>query len=182
MCAVTSQRLENPRRRPILFEFAACCWAVLGLIVLVGCARVEVVAPSASGERSQVDLLILQSPSGGTLAFLPVYINGAGPFAFALDTGASHSVIDAALARRLGLPIHGEKVQVSGIAARRDAQATELTDWRIGEVTLPANVAVTFDLPDDEVNMQGLLGSDVLSQFGEVTIDYDHGRLYLQAR
>src|SRR5205814_272541 len=37
-----------------------------------------------------------------------VLINGKGPYRFIVDTGASHSVIDSALAKELGLPVLGE--------------------------------------------------------------------------
>jgi len=42
---------------------------------------------------------------------------GEGPFSFALDTGASHSVIDEDLAERLKLPRGGPDIEITGVAA-----------------------------------------------------------------
>jgi predicted aspartyl protease len=39
---------------------------------------------------------------------VPVYIDGTGPYEFALDTGAAKSVIEASLAARLGLREDGQ--------------------------------------------------------------------------
>jgi hypothetical protein len=36
--------------------------------------------------------------------------------------------------------------------------------------------------PNRRLKMRGLLGSDVLSRFGAVTVDYDHQRLALRTR
>ena|SRR5215813_14840259 len=39
----------------------------------------------------------------GKLIYLPVLVNGAGPFMFCFDTGASTSIIDTATAKRLNI-------------------------------------------------------------------------------
>ena len=57
----------------------------------------------------------------GRLLIVPVTLNGAGPFPFLLDTGATCSVVDEALADRLRLPRAGvvphETAVTSGSAA-----------------------------------------------------------------
>jgi predicted aspartyl protease len=113
-----------------------------------------------------------------------VFIGGHGPFAFALDTGASHSVIDQDLADRLGLPSAGPAVEVTGVAATAEAGQVRVGGWRVGDVLLPGDTVVTIGLsePNRRLKMRGLLGSDVLSRFGAVTVDYDHQKLLLHAR
>jgi len=56
--------------------------------------------------------------------------------------------------------------------------------WRVGRVTLPATTIVEENLPfgNADGGVQGLLGSDMLSQFDIVTIDYDHSVLRLHHR
>jgi hypothetical protein len=83
----------------------------IALLAAAGCRRGAVeqagAPPSQAGDGQTVSLLVLQGPGGSTLALVPVFIDGQGPFAFALDTGASHSVIDKDLAEQLGLPAAG---------------------------------------------------------------------------
>ncbi len=136
--------------------------------------------PTNATERG-VPLLVLQSSDGATLAFAPVYINGEGPFAFALDTGASHSAVDEDLARQLGLPVTGPRVEVTGVAASADSQPVEVAKWRVGNIEMQDWQMVTLQLaePNRRLKMRGLLGSDVLSTFGAVRVDYNRQQLIL---
>ena len=56
--------------------------------------------------------------------------------------------------------------------------------WRVGTVELPATTIVEENLPfgGTDGGVQGLLGSDMLSQFDVVTIDYTHSVLRLHHR
>jgi len=54
------------------------------------------------------------------LMIVPTMVNGAGPFNFLLDTGATHTVIDPALARQLQLPMIGEASLTTVSDVRQD--------------------------------------------------------------
>jgi hypothetical protein len=129
-----------------------------------------------------VRLRVLSGP-GGVFAFANVYIRGQGPFAFTVDTGASHSVIDYDLVRRLRLKTIGEPVIVTGITCRGEAGRLRMARWRAGEVELPGGEIQTIDMPEPGggIEIDGLLGSDVLSTFGAITVDYESQRLLLGA-
>jgi predicted aspartyl protease len=118
-----------------------------------------------------------------TLALVPVRINGRGPFPFAVDTGASSSLIDARLAQKLRLPDEGTTGLLSGVAGSAHGTRTTLRDWSIGGVRLPSGPIASLRLtgPDGK-GPAGLLGSDVLSRFGKVAVDYEHSRLILDPR
>jgi hypothetical protein len=157
------------------------------LLPLAGCQRGAEQQPAASptgGAEQAVRLVVLQGPGGSTLALAPVFIDGRGPFAFALDTGASYSVIDQELADELNLPSAGPPVEVTGVAATAEAGQVRAGGWRVGVVPLPGDTMVTLDLsePNRRLKLRGLLGSDVLSRFGAVTVDYAHQRLVLRPR
>jgi predicted aspartyl protease len=136
--------------------------------------------PDADAPRS-VKLRVLSGP-GGVFAFLRVYIGGRGPFAFTVDTGASHSVVDFDVVRRLGLKTIGAPVEVTGITCRGEAGRLRMARWRAGTVRLPAGEIQTIDMPDPGggIEIDGLLGSDVLSTFGAITVDYEGERLFLE--
>lgn len=155
----------------------------LGLIAVTGCSNRSVVMgpPPGVNGGADVPLTILHASAGQTLALVPVYIDGQGPFTFTLDTGASHSLIEQGLADQLGLPVDGHTVKLSGISAVATGQQVWVGQWRVGDVELPARMLVTLNMGkfDKESGMQGLLGSDVLSQFGRVSIDYQNGKMTL---
>jgi predicted aspartyl protease len=135
---------------------------------------------TGEGEARSVRIRVL-SGAGGVFAFLRVYIGGKGPFAFTVDTGASHSVVDFDVVRRLGLKTIGEPVEVTGITCRGEAGRLRMARWRAGAIRLPAGEIQTIDMPDPGggIEIDGLLGSDVLSTFGAITVDYEGERLFL---
>jgi hypothetical protein len=159
--------------------------SLLGLLVLLcvvspGCQRQ---APVPSGELA-VRLLVVQGPDETTLALVPVYIEGEGPFTFALDTGASHTVVDQKIAERLQLPVAGPPVEMTGVAAVAPSTPVRVEKWRVGKIEMPPRTMVALDLTETNrrFQLQGLLGSDILSRFGAIQVDYDRQLLILHPK
>jgi predicted aspartyl protease len=123
--------------------------------------------------------LRVESGSFGVFAFARVFIGGNGPFTFTVDTGASHSVVDYDLVRKLGLRTIGEPLTVTGITCRGQAARLRMHRWRVGGVRLPAAEIQTIDMPDPGGGVDGLLGSDILSRFGTIAVDYRRKLLLL---
>jgi hypothetical protein len=119
---------------------------------------------------------------GQVIALVPVTIDGRGPYTFALDTGASQSLVDSQVARQLRAAPTGDSHRVAGISTVTEARTIELSHWRVGRVRLPATTVVEENLPfgDADGGVQGLLGSDMLSRFDVVTIDWANGLLKLR--
>jgi len=120
---------------------------------------------------------------GQVLALVPVQINGHA-FTFALDTGAAGSLIDSQAAKLIQIPKTGAKERGAGVKCTFTAATVKVTSWRVGTIKLPPATIVSVNLPFGNAHrgVQGLLGSDMLSRFDTVTIDYDHGILKLHAR
>jgi hypothetical protein len=118
------------------------------------------------------------------LAVVPVKIDGHGPYAFALDTGASTSLVDSQVAKELRVRTTGTKQRIAGVASVSRVASIKVKAWSVGGVKLPSTTIVEANLPFGNASggVQGLLGSDMLSQFDIVTIDYDHSRLVLHHR
>ncbi len=161
--------------------------SALGLVALLlaGCRRYQEplsLGPWHGGAQA-VPLEVLHGRGGTTLAVVKVHINGQGPFDFVLDTGASTSGVDNSIAEALNLPRGEHKVQVAGVAEVTNQYPVLVDHWRVGNVELPASTLVTLDMPNegDTVRLQGLLGSDILNQFGLIRIDYERGLLVLPA-
>ena len=135
--------------------------------------RIEVVATSTR-------------PTRQTLALVPVFIGGHGPFPFALDTGASRSLIAAFLAARLHLPGRGSAGTLQGVTGAASARNFAVKSWRAGNVKLPPSMIAAIGSAVAQTGAtgtlrgpMGLLGSDVLSRYGKIAIDYDRGLLVL---
>jgi hypothetical protein len=133
--------------------------------------KIEVVATSARPIRQ-------------TLALVPVFIDGHGPLPFALDTGASRSLISANLADHLHLPARGSAGMLEGVTGGASAENFAVASWRAGTIKLPPSMIAAIGSQTAGAVSRlhgpvGLLGSDVLSRYGKIAIDYDKGLLVL---
>jgi hypothetical protein len=133
---------------------------------------------SAGGERIP---LTVSSVAGQVAESVNVCIAGQGPFPFVLDTGAGQSTIDAALARRLHLPEAGPSQVFAGVGCTGVARPVSVTSWSVEGVDLLPQQLTAATLPQMGGPGQpvGLLGSDVLSRFGAVRVDFAAGVLEL---
>ncbi|OII65487.1 hypothetical protein BJP40_16660 [Streptomyces sp. CC53] len=160
--------------------------ALLMGVLLAGCVvyeQSEEPGPADSpGVAREVPLRVVDQ-DGRTLAFVPVTIGGEGPYMFALDTGASASVVDDDVADEAGLRFTGEQRQVSGVLGTGRVPVAEVGEWQAGDVVLDPGEVTVIDLdpPRGGGGIRGLLGSDVLSEFGWITVDYDDGVLRVPA-
>jgi hypothetical protein len=155
--------------------------ALAAVLVVAGCGGGSP-APTLHGQLLVDIKVIKHGPQ--VLALVPVTIDGKGPFAFALDTGASQSLVDSQVAKELRVPVTGAKQRIAGVASVSKVRAIRVRDWRVGSVKLPPSTVVEANLPFGNVDggVQGLLGSDMLSDFDVITIDYAHSRLLLHHR
>jgi hypothetical protein len=121
-----------------------------------------------------IPLSVIESPLQVSVTTV-VYLNGL-PELFAVDTGASISIITKGLSSSLtpvGRDFEGESAgcKVGGPEVRTgawSAGAVHLAPQALGVVELPASLFV-----------MGLLGSDVLFEKGVLVIDYQNARMYL---
>lgn len=117
--------------------------------------------------------------NGGTLVYVPMKVNGHGPYDFVLDTGSSASSVDRSLVRRLGLPHTGKQHPVQGVTGSGMVPVVRVRHWTLGGVAMHGTSLSVVDLG---IGVGGLLGSDELCRFGNVVLDFRHNRLVLQRR
>ena len=146
------------------------------LLCATGCRQSE---PDLPAGAHAIEMVVLKGTRGETLALVPVYIEGRGPFAFALDTGASRSVVDSRIAAELGLSAAGGEIEVSGVGGRTVARPVRVVSWRVGDIDIPTSTLDALEPSggDGKTGLQGLLGSDTLSRFQVIRVDYKNGRL-----
>src|SRR5579864_4042518 len=107
----------------------------------------------------------------------PVRVQGSGPYAFVIDTGANQSVISSELAAQLGLPI-GEARPVNGVAGVAAAPMTQAS-VQVG-ARAPRDAALSV-LSQAAMGAPGMLGLDLLDgarltlDFGRQSLSIDSG-------
>src|SRR3954452_8961008 len=154
-------------------------WALLAVVVLLaaGCGG------GSSRKELRGDMRVVKQ-GRQVIALVSVTIDGKGPYTFALDTGASQSLVDAQVARQLSVPKTGKRPTVAGVAGVQKLSTVHVAHWRVGDIELPATTIVAGNLPfgNADGGVQGLLGSDMLSRFDVITIDYANEVLRLHQR
>lgn len=135
-------------------------------------------APGRAHTASTVPLVIIKARDGEVLALARVIIHGRA-FPFLIDTGSSKTLVDVALARKLHLRTVGRRIKVTGVGCSETARKVRISRWSIGGQPLPSIVATSSVIAGANGKAFGLLGSDVLSKFGAIGLDYAHGELTL---
>ena len=158
-------------RRYIVVVSLVCAAALFG--VMGG------VASATDAHTAQaVPLVVVKAPSGATAALVRVVIHGQ-VVPMLVDTGATLSVINRTAARLLHLRALGKPHRFCGVTGCALARRVRVANWNVGGVALPTAVVSSSPIAGLNAHPFGLLGSDVLSQFGSVTIDYRDKQLIL---
>jgi hypothetical protein len=135
-------------------------------------------ATSLPGGGTRVPLKV-STQEGQVAEAVNICIDGKGPFPFVLDSGAGESTIDAHLAKRLQLPSDGASSKFAGVGCTGTAQPVSVNRWSVEGLDLAQQQLTAATLPGigGKGEPDGLLGSDVLSRFGSVRVDFQAGEL-----
>jgi predicted aspartyl protease len=153
-------------------------------VVLAGCG--------GSKDRQASPRSSRQDPSSGVVVpavvvgpamFVTLKLEGH-PYLFRIDTGALTTTVDASVAKALALRDRGVPSMASTVGCPTRVQPVAISDWTLGKAMLPVRTiqsatTVLAGLKLRGVQIGGLLGDDVLSRFGTVTLDFAHQRLIL---
>ena len=106
---------------------------------------------------------------------IPVTVSGEGPFPFAVDTAAAHSVISQTLAERLKLPDSPMRAQVVGASGHQTMRLVECSDLR-SEIFDSKDVSMAaIPIAADEGH-EGVVGMDLFAS-GRLDVDFTSGRV-----
>jgi predicted aspartyl protease len=145
-------------------------------------AVLQLLATVPGGAESPKTATVSMRPYKGTRTVVAVKLNGVGPYDFMVDTGATVTVLDAALFHELGLQAMGSSRIVSS------AGTTDQILSAVKEITLDSlsvrNVAVvSMKSPmtgTDYRQVRGILGENFLRHF-DILIDNQHRTMTLDA-
>jgi predicted aspartyl protease len=134
-------------------------------------------AQSPGPKPATVNLLVVKR-NGAAIVVAPLVIHGK-TYQFVVDTGATVTVIDQTYATQLGLTkTKAAPIPVTGVTGSGTAYLATVSDWQIGQAKIPTST-ITVSTIHLGAGLVGLLGSDVLSTFGKITIDYSAQKAYL---
>lgn len=142
-------------------QYSMKCAAV-GLVALLGGSFV---APSTmAAEQGAPTCLPIEAGDDGT-PIIRAKINGAGPFAFVLDTAASGTTIDPARADALALPYDPESDEAQGLGGAITVSFRRVAAFEAGPVRLRGIVVPSLPAPDfDSHDVAGLAGVDLFEK------------------
>jgi predicted aspartyl protease len=131
----TGARARRAKASTLLTALALSTWAVVGSTAT---AHSSVRAPSfpgagQGGARAEARANVVPSPvrfqeSDELGLLVRAWVNGAGPFEFALDTGAGATIISRRVAAEARVPVLADRpVNLSGLGGGRGASAREAT-------------------------------------------------------
>lgn len=150
--------------------------------LVVGCQQVTTRSVEP-GETRPGEVPIHLAGPGGAAVVVEVTINGEGPFELVLDTGATLTCVDRALADELELP---EASGFGGVGAiqvpTEGVSLVTIDSLEIGEASASDLTACTIDLSqiqDMGLEVRGLLGLNFLKNY-RVTLDFERGRMTLE--
>jgi predicted aspartyl protease len=116
------------------------------------------------------------------LIFTAVKINGKGPYRFAIDTGATQTVISEKLATDLQLqPITSTVVFGIGGGGKVETKLYKIKELTTGDVKVKNTPVGTFNDPLVSQIADGILATSIFSDF-IITIDYPAGQLLLSRK
>src|ERR1700685_2049227 len=107
---------------------------------------------------------VAMRPYHDTRVVVAVKGNGAGPYDFMVDTGATIPVVDAALVDQLKLPIEGS-VTIHSFAAASAGSRSIAREIKVGDLTVKDVAIVSMKNPllgSERPSIRGILGENFL--------------------
>jgi Aspartyl protease len=155
---------------------------LLAAVVLAGCSVGS--PPGFSSGNSWTAPMI--GPLEDGLILVPVFINGKGPYTFAVDTDANYTVVTRHIIVETGMRMGPGPKMDDESDTQRDRFYAELLGLEVGTLTderVPAAEVLSdhaFDF--DGRSIDGLLGRDVIADSLAFELDRDRGVITLMTQ
>ena len=163
-------------RRSLFCSLLYLLCSVLSAIVLLSLSTFfESAAPAQT-------VTVSMRPYNDVRAVVAVKVNGAGPYDFVVDTGATATVVDAALFAELGLEPEGSAT-VGSATGRQVQVRSSVKEISVGGLAAHDLVVVSVQsvpLGSGLRGVRGILGENFLHHF-DVLIDNQHRKITLDA-
>jgi predicted aspartyl protease len=139
--------------------------------------------PSGNSSRLGTSVAFKLASTSKPLILVPTVVDGQGPFQFALDTGASRTMVSLELARKLDIPMFDDSPGTGG-GGQMKILAGKVSSLAVGgaavrDHAIGAGEFLNMLSKAVGTELDGVLGYNFLNQF-KVTINYPDSRLELR--
>lgn len=139
--------------------------------------------PNGNGQFAHSEIRFKLAHPSKPLVLIPVLLNDEGPYIFALDTGASTTVVSSEVARVLAIESTGIP-QITGAGGALQGSRGVARSLAVGNARLENLAIVTADFLTMlsqvvKTKLDGIIGYNFLKEF-KVTIDYPNETLRLE--
>jgi predicted aspartyl protease len=139
--------------------------------------------PGGNGSSARAALKFKLAHPSKPLILIPALVNGEGPYVFALDTGASTTVVSSEVAQILAIESTGIP-QMTGAGGAMQGAKGIVRSLAVGNARLENLAIVTADFLTMlgrivKTKLDGVIGYNFLKEF-KVTIDYPNETLRLE--
>ncbi len=159
----------------------AAALAMLGaLLAHITTSRAQTDQANVAGAHDEHRFVVPTTHDGIGRIVANVTINGAGPFRFVVDTGATHSAVSKPLADKLNLANQqagAPSVLLSGVTGSAQVAIVRVESLEVGKLSLGP-----LDMPVIEAvlaDADGVLGADAM-QDSRLTIDFKNDRILIE--
>lgn len=153
-------------------------WAAIGMAL-----SAAVLAQPAPNEIKPDDFVYVAATAQDRVGrvMTPVFVNGVGPFAFVVDTGASSSVIAPRVARHLSLRIDPEKPKLlRGITGSEIVPTVNVERITAGGITL-TNSSLPVVEPRVFADADGIFGVDAFGN-GCLIVSFERAKVAILSK
>jgi len=163
-------------------------WAAIGM-AMSGGAVAQIAIPQSAIPQSELadtkpdDFVYVAATSQDRVGrvMTPVFVNGVGPFAFVVDTGASSTVIAPRVARRLSLRIDTSNPKLlRGITGSELVPTVNVSNITAGGITLE-NSSLPVVEPRVFADADGIFGADAFGR-GCLIVSFERGKVAILAK
>ena len=151
--------------------------------VVSGACMVQMPAEMSSPSEVAPGEVAFELASGESAIVVPVRIDGQGPFRLILDTGATLTCLDVAVAKKLGLEQRAGVIgRGFGVDSKGQVGMVGITRLEVGSAAAENLTACTLDLQSLRsagLEVDGLLGLNFLREY-RMTLDFERRALKLE--
>jgi predicted aspartyl protease len=143
----------------------------------------DVIVPDAAGVELEEAAVTANEPRYAApttrdrigRVWVPVHLDGIGPFRMVFDTGAMHSAVTMRTAQRLGIPLDARRrVLLQGATGSAIAPSIDIKALRVGDLQLAPDFLTV--VPYAFGGADGLLGTDGMGEH-RIAIDFRRDRI-----
>ncbi len=162
---------------------ARMIWAAIGIAMGAVAVAQTAIPQSEIADTRPDDFIYVAATSQDRVGrvMTPVFVNGVGPFAFVVDTGASSTVIAPRVARRLSLQIDASNTKLlRGITGSEVVPTVNVSSITAGGITLE-NSSLPVVEPRVFADADGIFGADAFGR-GCLIVSFERAKVAILAK